>query len=158
MCAPTGVSDYLSGKCARLQSLKSNSGEPQGSVFSPFLFTLNTTDERYGSDSCHIQKFLFMTEYSMSPDRKTDRPTTLLSSLKCRSSSSELCGLLCYFVCCIMQKQPTEGCRLLVVSVDSFRSVMERRVLRKLPSTLGNIIYPLRFVFGGTQKHTEQKT
>ncbi|TWW73509.1 hypothetical protein D4764_15G0009030 [Takifugu flavidus] len=30
---------------------------PQGTVLSPFLFTLYTSDFSYNSDSCHLQKF-----------------------------------------------------------------------------------------------------
>ncbi len=32
-------------------------GAPQGTVLSPFLFTLYTSDFRYKSKSCHLQKF-----------------------------------------------------------------------------------------------------
>ncbi|KAI3366545.1 hypothetical protein L3Q82_000677 [Scortum barcoo] len=32
-------------------------GAPQGTVLSPFLFTLYTSDFTYSMDSCHLQKF-----------------------------------------------------------------------------------------------------
>ncbi|KAI3362783.1 hypothetical protein L3Q82_001835 [Scortum barcoo] len=32
-------------------------GAPQGTVLSPFLFTLYTSDFTYSTDSCHLQKF-----------------------------------------------------------------------------------------------------
>ena len=32
----------------------SNTGAPQGTVFSPFLFTLYTSDFNYCTDSCHL--------------------------------------------------------------------------------------------------------
>ena len=32
-------------------------GAPQGTVLAPFLFTLYTSDFRYSSESCHIQKY-----------------------------------------------------------------------------------------------------
>jgi len=32
-------------------------GAPQGTVPSPFLFTLFTADLQYNSGSCHLQKF-----------------------------------------------------------------------------------------------------
>ena len=35
----------------------SDTGAPQGTVLSPFLFTLYTTDFQYNFESCHLQKF-----------------------------------------------------------------------------------------------------
>ena len=35
----------------------SDTGAPQGTVLSPFLFTLYTTDFQYNTGSCHLQKF-----------------------------------------------------------------------------------------------------
>ena len=35
----------------------SNTGTPQGTVLSPFLFTLYTTDFSYCTETCHLQKF-----------------------------------------------------------------------------------------------------
>ncbi|KAJ8002230.1 hypothetical protein DPEC_G00177740 [Dallia pectoralis] len=35
----------------------SNTGSLQGTVLSPFLFTLYTSDFRYSSGTCHLQKF-----------------------------------------------------------------------------------------------------
>uniref|UniRef100_A0A8C5DEW5 Reverse transcriptase domain-containing protein n=1 Tax=Gouania willdenowi TaxID=441366 RepID=A0A8C5DEW5_GOUWI len=35
----------------------SNTGAPQGTVLSPFLFTTYTTDFSYCTDTCHLQKF-----------------------------------------------------------------------------------------------------
>ncbi|KAI4894740.1 hypothetical protein NFI96_006104 [Prochilodus magdalenae] len=35
----------------------SNTGAPQGTVLSPFLFTLYTTDFNYCTETCHLQKF-----------------------------------------------------------------------------------------------------
>ena len=58
------ITDYLSERpqFVRLQDcrsevLLSNTGAPQGTVLSPFLFTLYTSDFRYDSKSCHLQKF-----------------------------------------------------------------------------------------------------
>ena len=41
----------------RSDVLVSNTGAPQGTVLSPFLFTLYTSDFRFNSKTCHLQKF-----------------------------------------------------------------------------------------------------
>ena len=58
------IVDYLSGRpqFVRLKScvsdrVVSNTGAPQGTVFSPFFFTIYTTDFNYQTESCHLQKF-----------------------------------------------------------------------------------------------------
>merc|ERR1712035_110584 len=58
------ITDYLTGRpqFVRLGSglsdvVVSDTGAPQGTVLSPFLFTLYTTDFKYNSGSCHLQKF-----------------------------------------------------------------------------------------------------
>ncbi len=58
------IMDYLTGRpqyvrvdgCAS-ETVISNTGAPQGTVLAPFLFTLYTSDFRYNSGSCHLQKF-----------------------------------------------------------------------------------------------------
>ena len=40
-----------------LSYVVSNVGAPKGTVQSPFLFTLYTSDFQYCSESCHLQKF-----------------------------------------------------------------------------------------------------
>ena len=56
--------DYLTDRpqYVRLQNcvsdrVVSNTGTPQGTVLSPFLFTLFTSDFNYRTESCHLQKF-----------------------------------------------------------------------------------------------------
>ena len=58
------IVDYLTGRpqYVRLQhcvsdAVVSNTGAPQETVLSPFLFTLHTTDFSYQTRSCHLQKF-----------------------------------------------------------------------------------------------------
>ena len=58
------ITDYLTsrlqfvklGKCVS-GSLECSTGAPQGTVLAPFLFTLYTSDFKYNSESCHIQKY-----------------------------------------------------------------------------------------------------
>ncbi|TWW57369.1 putative RNA-directed DNA polymerase from transposon BS [Takifugu flavidus] len=59
------IEDYLTGQpqIVRLWScvsdpLMSNTGAPQGTVLSPFLFTIYTADFQYHSESYHLQKYL----------------------------------------------------------------------------------------------------
>ena len=58
------ITDYLTSRpqYVRLQGsvsdvLLSNTGAHQGTVLSPFLFNLYTSDFRFNSGSCHLQKF-----------------------------------------------------------------------------------------------------
>lgn len=60
----TWIMDYLTDRpqYVRLrdcesETLISSTGAPQGTVLSPFLFTIYTSDFRYDSETCHLQKF-----------------------------------------------------------------------------------------------------
>ncbi|KAI4898474.1 hypothetical protein NFI96_008605, partial [Prochilodus magdalenae] len=58
------ITDYLTGrpqyvrlKDCTSETVVSSTGAPQGTVLSPFLFTLYTSDFRDNSEMCHMQKF-----------------------------------------------------------------------------------------------------
>ncbi|KAI4873086.1 hypothetical protein NFI96_003088 [Prochilodus magdalenae] len=58
------ITDYLTGrpqyvrlKDCTSETVVSSTGAPQGTVLSPFLFTLYTSDFKYNSETCHMQKF-----------------------------------------------------------------------------------------------------
>ncbi|XP_076843384.1 E3 ubiquitin-protein ligase TRIM47-like isoform X1 [Brachyhypopomus gauderio] len=60
----TWITDYLTGRPQHVRirdcssdTVISNTGAPQGTVLSPVLFTLYTSDFKYDSESCHMQKF-----------------------------------------------------------------------------------------------------
>ena len=60
----TWITDYLTGRpqFVRLggltsETVVSNIGAPQGTVLSPLLFTLYTTDFKENTETCHMQKF-----------------------------------------------------------------------------------------------------
>ncbi|XP_049926802.1 uncharacterized protein LOC126406528 [Epinephelus moara] len=68
VCVPpplvSWIVDYLTGRPQYVRlwhcvsdTVVSNTGAPQGTVLSPFLFTLYTTDFSYQTESCHLQKF-----------------------------------------------------------------------------------------------------
>ena len=44
------------GRCVS-KTLECSTEAPQGTILAPFLFTIYTSDFRYNSESCHIQKY-----------------------------------------------------------------------------------------------------
>ncbi|KAI4896296.1 hypothetical protein NFI96_007479, partial [Prochilodus magdalenae] len=60
----TWITDYLTGRSQHVRirdcssdTVISSTGAPQGTVLSPVLFTLYTSDFKYNSELCHMQKF-----------------------------------------------------------------------------------------------------
>ncbi|KAI4897428.1 hypothetical protein NFI96_004653 [Prochilodus magdalenae] len=60
----TWITDYLTGRPQHVRirdcssdTVISSTGAPQGTVLSPVLFTLYTSDFKYNSELCHMQKF-----------------------------------------------------------------------------------------------------
>ncbi|KAI4905608.1 hypothetical protein NFI96_026862, partial [Prochilodus magdalenae] len=60
----TWITDYLTGRPQHVRirdcssdTVVSSTGAPQGTVLSPVLFTLYTSDFKYNSELCHMQKF-----------------------------------------------------------------------------------------------------
>lgn len=58
------VVDYLTGRSQHVclqhyvsDKVSSNTGTPQGTVLSPFLFNLYTTDFSHCTETCHLQRF-----------------------------------------------------------------------------------------------------
>ena len=51
------IVDYLMGRPQYVRLQNCVSGAPQGTVLSPFLFTLFTLDFSYWTESCHLKKF-----------------------------------------------------------------------------------------------------
>lgn len=60
----TWINSYLTGRpqyvrlgSSSSETIVTNVGAPQGTVLSPFLFTMYTADFTYKSELCHIQKY-----------------------------------------------------------------------------------------------------
>ena len=53
----TGRAQYVRLKDCTSETAVSSTGAPQGTVLSPFLLTLYTSDFKYNSETCHMQKF-----------------------------------------------------------------------------------------------------
>ncbi|KAI4893514.1 hypothetical protein NFI96_020874, partial [Prochilodus magdalenae] len=60
----TWITDYLTGRTQHVRirdcssdTVISSTGAPQGTVLSPVLFTVYTSDFKYNSELCHMQKF-----------------------------------------------------------------------------------------------------
>nr|XP_054605822.1 arginyl-tRNA--protein transferase 1 isoform X4 [Nothobranchius furzeri] len=54
---PTNRPQFVRLKNCTSNQVISNIGAPQGTVLSPFLFTLYTSDFQYKSETCHLQKY-----------------------------------------------------------------------------------------------------
>ncbi|KAI4880985.1 hypothetical protein NFI96_013666 [Prochilodus magdalenae] len=76
----TWITDYLTGRPQHVRirdcssdTVISSTGAPQGTVLSPVLFTLYTSDFKYNSELCHMQKFSDDTAIvGQSPSRGVD--------------------------------------------------------------------------------------
>ncbi|KAI3374145.1 hypothetical protein L3Q82_006004 [Scortum barcoo] len=139
------VTNYLTDRpqFVRLQDCVSDvvvcsTGAPQGTVLSPFLFTLYTSDFTYSTDSCHLQKFSDDTAIVGCVSEGNDlvcwgggcseRDKKRLNRLIKRASS----------VC---------GCPL-----DSIEVMGERRALAKLSTIMDNTSHPSASDCGGLKQ------
>ncbi|KAK7919139.1 hypothetical protein WMY93_010423 [Mugilogobius chulae] len=152
--------------------LTSNTGAPQGTVLSPFLFTLYTADFAYTSAACHVQKYSDDTAIvACVKGRDENEYRELITGFTSWSRENGLmlntsktkemiidfvcCGKCCLLWCCLLGwqydhkgwqsfGQVIKKCASVIGRrVDSVGAVLEKRMRALMQGILDNPRHPL---------------